>query len=684
MSTSINTNLASLFAQNSLSGAQNRLAGSVQRLSSGLRINSAKDDAAGLTIAQNMQSQINGVNQSIRNLSDATNLIQTAESSLSTIQDMLLRMKQLSTQGYNGSLSTSQKNAIVSELGDLNTEINATATRTTFNGVSLLSSARSVDNKTADVYAGQYLTTTAVYIDDSGSGLSQTDSYDIEGSEAIGGAGQSTYSIYSTSGSFSRDVVGTYNLTVNDDQLTMSYEDSDGSLQTQTLTVANATYDSTDHTTNQELNFDKFGITLNLSNVVSTESTTIYGATIASVFDGQSIVFGGESSKITGINLDSTESTAYTLTTNTTFTTWTTTVSDVLADDIDSDTTDTVTLNGLTLTFNSAANTSGVDKEAIVSIFANSTTGRKVGDVVDVTVAGVGRLAGTVGVYDITASATDELTLTATNTYEDADDPVVAGTAAEVVAKMVLSDEATVDYSADNILTVNYTKNDGSSASEDVTLVDSDFYADTDSTITFAASGISINIHNYQDRTAKEIAYQISALYGSNSDTTGVLNVVNSDASELSFQSGATSSSYIDVKTLNVMTGSNGVYEGSAEAMMAVGDYVTDTLADLDSSSADEDWQAAFTGLASAIDDAIDYISTQRAIFGSQINRLSFMTTNLQANSTNLQNSRSSIIDTDFAAETAALTKGQIMQQAATAMLAQANQMPNVILSLLK
>ena len=681
MSTSINTNLASLFAQNSLSGAQNRLAGSVQRLSSGLRINSAKDDAAGLTIAQNMQSQINGVNQSIRNLSDATNLIQTAESSLSTIQDMLLRMKQLSTQGYNGSLSAPQKNAIVTELTDLNTEINATATRTEFNGISLLSSARSVDNKTADVYAGQYLTTTAVYINDTGSGLSQTDTYDIEGSEAIGGTGDSEYSIYSTSGSFSRDIVGTYNLTVNDDQLTMSYEDSDGSLQTQTLTVMDASYDSTDHTTNQELNFDKFGITLNLSNVVSTESTTVYGATIASVFDGQSIVFGGESSKITGINLDSTESTAYTFTDNTTYETWTATVADLVADDVDSDTTDTLVMNGLTLTFDATANASGVDAENIVSIFSNSTAGRKTGDVVDTTVAGVGRLTGTVGAYEITGSA-GVLTFTAKGTFANANNITATGTSAEAIAAVTLLQTET--YAVSNVLTVNYTKNDGSTASEDITLVDSDFYADTDSTISFAASGISFNIHNYQDRTAAEIAYQISTLYGSNSDTIGVLNVLNSDSNELSFQSGATSSSYIDVKTLNVMTGSTGIYEGASEEMMAVGDYVTDTLSNLDSTSADEDWQAAFTALASAIDDAVDYISTQRGIFGSQINRLSFMTTNLQANSTNLQNSRSSIIDTDFAAETAALTKGQIMQQAATAMLAQANQMPNVILSLLK
>jgi flagellin len=95
-------------------------------------------------------------------------------------------------------------------------------------------------------------------------------------------------------------------------------------------------------------------------------------------------------------------------------------------------------------------------------------------------------------------------------------------------------------------------------------------------------------------------------------------------------------------------------------------------------------WQTAFKNAAAAVDNALELISTKRAVYGSQMNRLSFISTNLTAQSTNLQNSRSAIIDTDFAAETAKLTKGQIMQQAATAMLAQANQMPNVILSLLK
>jgi len=161
MPTVVNTNLASLFAQNNLTNAQNNLAQSVQRLSSGLRINSAKDDAAGLAISQNMQSQLNGTNQSIQNLSNATNLLQTADSSLATIQDMLLRLKQLATQGFDGSLNTVQRQAIVQQMNDLNTEINQTSSRTQFNGISLLGNAASIDNVNSGIYAGQYLTETA-------------------------------------------------------------------------------------------------------------------------------------------------------------------------------------------------------------------------------------------------------------------------------------------------------------------------------------------------------------------------------------------------------------------------------------------------------------------------------------------------------------------------------------------
>ena len=139
MSAVINTNLASLFAQNSLSNAQSNLATSVQRLSSGLRINSSKDDASGLAIAQNMQGQINALNYGIQNTSQAVNMVQTADTAMGTVQDILLRMKQLSVEGANDSISTAQKANVLTELQSLSGQIENVAQASTYNGNSLLS-----------------------------------------------------------------------------------------------------------------------------------------------------------------------------------------------------------------------------------------------------------------------------------------------------------------------------------------------------------------------------------------------------------------------------------------------------------------------------------------------------------------------------------------------------------------
>jgi len=685
MPTVINTNLASLFAQNSLSSAQNNLAQSVQRLSSGLRINSAKDDAAGLTIAQNMQSQINGVNQSIRNLSDATNLIQTAESSLATIQDMLLRMKQLSTQGYNGSLSTTQKNAIVNELKDLNSEINATAERTRFNGIDLLSTGQGVDNKTGDIYTGQYLTETPIAIAAGGT-LDASATYDVSDSGVVdlGTAGNSTYSITLDNDAFKRDMVGTYNFTSYDDKLILTYEDADtGQITQQTLTVAPALGDGANSkTTTQELDFDTFGIKLTLQNTVDANGSDALAAAIASAFDGESIVIEGQSSRITGIDLSGTQSTQYTLTNTSTAAVTEyadVTFSGLAANGISTDL--NYTIGGLTLTNTHAA--------------TNMTAA-------EVAAAFAGRVAG--GTYNVTGTAASGATYTLTGTLNagwstgNASGAVVRFTSTTTNADVTTSlegagtgatapDIARTNGAAYNPqVTLSYTDNNGVDHTEAIDLVDTDFEKNTDTVIKFGDAGISIKIHNYQDQTGAEIASQLAALYGIDGDDTdaGHLNVLQTENSMLNFQSGPTTNAFIGIKTLNVMTGSDGSTEGSVDQMKAVGTLITADLEDLDSSNTDTEWQAVFSSLGAAIDNAVDYISTERAVYGSQINRLSFMTTNLQANSTNLQNSRSSIIDTDFAAETAALTKGQIMQQAATAMLAQANQMPNVILSLLK
>ena len=410
MSTVINTNLASLYAQNNLSNAQNNLAGSVQRLSSGLRINSAKDDAAGLAISQNMQNQINGVNQARRNLNDATNLIQVADTSLGTIHDMLLRMKTLTTQGYDGSLSASQRTQIVDEINELNTEINATAARTKFNGNNLIASTVSGSMTTGGVTLAALGTITAVNANSS--------------------------------------LTGTFTL-------------SSGSA-----------------------------------------SVTISGI-VSSTYNG------------------------------------------------------------------------------VVS----STTYSQ---------------AGTVSAYAATAGGYSKLNF----------------------------DQ--VGISLDYLLLSGST--------------------------TDTANGTAFN--------AK------------------VITLAGASNSDLYFQGGSDTSTpnMIVYDAINIRTDST---TGGLQAMNNVGGQVS-VLNSYTSTHAQATWATAFSTFGTYVDAAVDLVSEQRSVMGALQNRISYINQNLEAYSTNLQSSRSAIMDTDFAAETAKLTKGQIMQQAATAMLAQANQMPNVVLSLLK
>ena len=403
MPTVINTNLASLYAQNSLSNAQNNLSLSVQRLSSGLRINAAKDDAAGLAIANNMQSQINGIDQSRKNLNDAVNLTQVAESSLGTIHQMLLRMKQLSVQGYDGSLSASQRTQIVDEINELNSEINNTATRTKFNGNALIANEVGVTGGTT--VAGYALTDGT-----------------ITKVEAIGAKVQ-TYTFQAGAGSTNLTLTGADNVS-------------------QTLVVTGVTASGA-----YELNFNQLGIkvTYQVKSSANATDTTLFNTLKAA---GGTVIVGGTAPS--------------------------------------------------NLTFQGGADT---------------------------------------------------------------------GTA--------------------NIITYN-----------------------------------AINIKT--------------------DGTTG------------------------SVASMNDMGTQVGVLNGYT------------------SSTAQATWATAFSTLDTRINTAIDYVSEQRSIMGALQNRVSYIMSNLETQSTNMNASKSAILDTDFAAETARLTKGQIMQQAATAMLAQANQMPNVVLSLLK
>jgi flagellin-like hook-associated protein FlgL len=143
--TSINNN-ASIYAQHSLIEAQNSLTTAISQLTTGKRVNAAQDDAASLAISQNLVSQIKTINQSISNLNSATNVMQIADSGLNSIQDMVLRIKDLAIMGTNESLSSSQKVNIVKELEQLNTEIDHVIDRTAYNGTGLLTNYGELDS----------------------------------------------------------------------------------------------------------------------------------------------------------------------------------------------------------------------------------------------------------------------------------------------------------------------------------------------------------------------------------------------------------------------------------------------------------------------------------------------------------------------------------------------------------
>jgi flagellin len=176
MPQTINTNLASLNAQRNLNGSQSSLNISMQRLSSGLRVNSAKDDAAGLAIAERMNAQVRGMNVAIRNSNDGISLAQTAEGALGKVADSLQRMRELAIQARNATNSNDDKDSLDKEFGELAKEVQRVLGGTTFNGKAILageagsqtfqvgantSSDDTIDITTTDMTVSALITTVA-------------------------------------------------------------------------------------------------------------------------------------------------------------------------------------------------------------------------------------------------------------------------------------------------------------------------------------------------------------------------------------------------------------------------------------------------------------------------------------------------------------------------------------------
>ena len=183
------TNIIALNAQRNLSSSQSSLASSMQRLSSGLRVNTAKDDAAGLAIAERMNAQLRGMNVAARNANDGISLAQTAEGALGKVSESLQRMRELAVQSANATNADSDKDSLDKEFGELSKEIQRVLGGTTFNGLAVLggnagtqvfqvgantSTNDAINITTVDMTAEATITTVAG-TDNSGSGRAKID-----------------------------------------------------------------------------------------------------------------------------------------------------------------------------------------------------------------------------------------------------------------------------------------------------------------------------------------------------------------------------------------------------------------------------------------------------------------------------------------------------------------------------
>lgn len=154
MSVVINTNIDALNAQRNLGLTATALSKSVEKLSSGLRINRAADDAAGLGISETLEAQVNGLNQAVRNAQDGISLVQTGEGALNEVSSMLQRIRELAVQYNNGTNDTNAQGSITAEVSALEAEITAIGTNTKFNGIGLLDGSHT-DGITLQVGADQ-------------------------------------------------------------------------------------------------------------------------------------------------------------------------------------------------------------------------------------------------------------------------------------------------------------------------------------------------------------------------------------------------------------------------------------------------------------------------------------------------------------------------------------------------
>jgi flagellin len=658
--TVINTNIGALRAQNGSRVANMGLQTAMERLSTGKRINSAKDDAAGLAITSRMTSTIRGLAVAVRNANDGISMAQTAEGALGEVTNMLQRMRELAVQASNGTNSTSDRETLQAEMNQILAEVDGTAKSASYNGINLLDGSAKVVTLQTGSKAGDTMTFGIAATSTKSLGLQ---GYRVEGQLTTGRVGDST------------------TLAVDDVLINGKAAFASAPAAATATALATAINSNTGVHGVKATAYNTLTGTLPNATTFSAGDLTINSASIGAA--------GSVEELVANINRDAAGVTA------------------VLKDDgtiaLTNDTGNNIVIGGTSAAtiakagFTSGTFTGFVALDSLtgsdISVQANNSANGFVGGagtLADVktlglneTIAGASFSSSAVG--STALAATDDLKINGVLVGKSTDGSALSKAAAINAVSSQTGVQATAQTAVK--LTVDLA---GTAPAATDTVING-ATVDLSGATTLAGVVTAINAAGINGvlASADDAGNLIlTSDQGANitvQDAGGELfTAATTLAGEAGTGSLAAGSVFTGRVTLASENGSAVQVDGSAASIAKVGlakqggsgEVVGGGLSILSASGAKVALQA--------IDKAIDKVSASRGDLGAVQNRLETRVNVLTSSSTNVTEARSRIEDTDFSSETTQLAKAQILTQAATAMLAQANQSQQGVLSLLR
>ena len=697
MSMVIGTNISSLTAQRHLASSKNDMENAMERLASGSRINSSRDDAAGMSISGRMESQISGLNQGIRNANDGIALAQSAEGALDETTSILQRMRDLSVQASSDTLTTSDRSSIQSELTALTSEIDRISSSTTFNNKALLDGSASALQFQVGSGAGQSVSLSVASA--SAANLGLADGGATGAANAINGTRMSTaVGLFENSVEINGQNWATDNTPLTAVGASLTVTDANGISVAALASTADgvaaiinegtSTHGAVATASNKLVSTGFTG-----SVTTSVDSMTINGTTIDDS-DSLETLIANINKAGTGVTATATTGTGYELTNTTgenivvggTITgsglTAATYIGYLSLSNTDGSAT-TITKGSYSTAEDANVNTLGFNARSAASTLETKdiTGGKLILGTDDLTLNGVSIGASTTAATNETAAS-----LAAhLNTYSSSTN-VQATASSQVTLNMSVTNVgdayATVATASDT-MTVNgvvTTLTANMTMAALVTQFNTDHAAtgivataDNGGLVLTSELGDTIGVQedtilNIASYTLADGSTQAIGAVNTNIDFFGNLKLVNTAGGDIKFDTG----SQTDAELTTTLAKLGMTLQGDASAASTSGAAVSVATS------------ASASAAITAIDAALEKVFASRGDLGAFQNRLDHTVSNLRNVSENTSFSRSQIQDTDFATESANLAKAQVLQQAGTAMLAQANASGQSVLSLLK